>query len=750
MKKSLYISSIALASLLNAQQVQSIKYVNLSMISQNVADESLGFEIGDEISSKQMNKAVKEFYKFGYFNDVIVKSNEGNVEFTFVEKPIVANIEMTGYKTRDTDLREMYKKIGLSKGTMYSSSKLKHAKKALLKELEAEGYVYSVVEVEVEQLNENAVSILFDVNKGDEIVIKNVNYYGLNNLDVSDLENVTANKEEEAFSWFFGRNDGEAKVDELPYDSRRIQDEYFKNGYLDSKVKDPFMKVNFANNSGNLDFFISEGIQYSTSSIKIYVNKEIIDENTLYPDLKLKVGRVFNISKLRRDSKFIKTAVADLGYAFTEVKYDIKKNTEEGTAEIVFNVIPGEKVYINDVFISGNIRTLDRVIRRDVYLAPGDLFNLTDFKDSKNRLQRNGFFDNVSIEQKRVSATQMDLIVKVEETSTGNIIIGGGFGSYDGLILNAEINEKNVFGSGKTVGFSVERSDRKLNLAISYKDPAINDGSYTGTAEIHKTDSEIDYSDPDYTLDKKTSGFSVGIGKEWIRNLYAGVTYKFDVIEEEYTDDNADDDYEVSDYKTDEDYISSSIIPYLSFNNTDDYYFPRSGMKAKVSLQYAGIGGEAKYSKIDSTFKYFYSLDDALDLDWVLRYRAKVGVLIDNGKITQGDSYYLGGTSTVRGYSSYAFGPDASSSDPAMKRVFSNSIELSLPLIPSSKMRWGVFYDYGMIGQDSFNDINRSGAGALVEWISPFGPMQFIFAEALDAEDGDDTASFEFSLGSQF
>ncbi len=750
MKKSLYISSIALASLLSAEQVQSVKYVNLSMISQNVANDALGFEIGDNINNKQINKAIKEFYKFGYFNDITVKSNNGNVEFLFKEKPIVANIEMTGYKTRDDDLKELYKRIGLSKGTMYSSSKLKKAKKALLKELEGEGYVYSVVEVEVEHLNENSVSILFDINKGDEIIIEKVNYYGINNLDIGDLEDVTANKEEESFSWFFGRNDGEAKVDQLPYESRRIQDEYFKNGYLDSQVKDPFMKVNFANNSANLDFFISEGRQYSTSLIKIYVDNEIIDENTLYPDLKLKVGRVFDISKLRRDSDFIQTAVADLGYAFAQVKYDIKKNQEEGKVEIILNVIPGQKVYINDVFISGNTRTLDRVIRRDVYLAPGDLFNLTDFKDSKNKLQRSGYFEEVIIEQKRVSEDRMDLIVKVKETSTGNIIIGGGFGSYDGFIINAEINEKNVFGSGKTVGLSIDRSDRRLNYKISYKDPAINDSAYTGTFEIHNSDTEIDYSDPDYLLDREMLGFTVGVGKEWMRNLYAGVKYKFDSISEKYTDEDTSDSYIPSNFKNDEDYISSSLVPYVSFNNTDDYYFPRNGFNAKASLQYAGVGGDAKYAKLNSSVKYFYSLENALDLDWVIRYRAKLGMLIDNGKITQGDSFYLGGTSTVRGYKSYAFGPESSSNEPAMKNMFANSIEISLPLIPSSKMRWGLFYDYGMIGQDSFNDINRSGTGALVEWISPFGPMQFIFAQALDNEKGDETSSFEFSLGSQF
>lgn len=762
MKKTLFATSIALASLLHAEQIQSIKYINLSMVSTNIADETLDLQVGDELDIRKINKAVKKFYKFGYFNDIQIENNNGNIELIFTEKPTVANVDIIGYKSRQEDKDALLPQIGLPKGTMYSPSKIKKAKKELLKRLEAEGYVNSVVEVDIENLNENSVALTFTVNKGLEIVIDKVNYYGADNLDSSDFEEVTANKEVDSVSWFFGRNNGEAQLGQLEYESFRMQDKYFQNGFLDAKVKDPFMKIDFATNSANLDFFIEEGQQYTTNDIKIFLDASILNPETLYSELKLRKGKVFDIAKLRKDVEFIKTKVADLGYAFAQVKYDIKKDIEKATTNIVFNVLPGEKVFINDVIISGNARTLDRVIRRNVYLAPGDLFNLTDFNDSKNKLKRTGYFKDVVLEQKRVTANKMDLVVKVEEDSTGTISLGGGYGSYDGFLVNASINEKNVFGSGKSVGVNIDKSEKRKNFKISYSDPAIFDSKYNGSIEVHSNSDEFEYSDPDYTLDKQATGFSVSAGKEWFRNFYGGVKYRLDFIDEKFEDDDLNDNDDIKDpndkgggeddyYKVDEEYSTSSITPYVNYNSTDDFYFPRNGIKAGTSLEFAGVGGDSKYVKSRSTFKYFYDLQDLTDWDWIFKYRSQLNVLVDNGRISQGDSFYLGGVKTVRGYKSYAFGPDNKrDNEDIFKRMFANSVELSMPLVPSSRMRWGVFYDYGMIGKDSFSEIKRSGTGAFVEWVSPFGPMQFIFAQPIGDKPGDETSSFEFSLGSNF
>ena len=748
MKNKVILFSLVCATALYADTIQSIEYNNLNKISQKIVDETLDMKPGDEINDNKINDAIKKFYKFGYFDDIVVINDNGKLQLNFKEKPSIANIDIKGYKSRTEDIESLKTMIKLKKGSMYTEKRIKDAKKILLDLLENDGYINSVVETEIETINEHSLKVTFNVNKGDEIIIKKANYYGADKLDQDDFDHVTANKEKEVASWWFGQNDGEVKIDQLKYDARRINELYFEKGFLDAQVKEPFLNIDFASNQANLDFFINEGSKYITNDIKIYLDPSIVDAKDIYPELDLIIGNTFNIKKLRRDQAYIKTQVANKGYAYAEVKFDVKKDTENSKVDIVYNVIPGKKVYINDVKISGNARTLDRVIRRDVYLAPGDLYNETDFTDTKSKLGRSSYFETVKVEQKRVTEDKIDILIEVVEAATGALTLGGGYGSYDKIMVSGSVKDSNVFGSGLGVGISADLSANSSEFSLNLSNPSINDSKFNGDIEAHNSDNEITRTV--YDLDKNTKGFSVGVGREIFRNLRGGLRYKLDFIKEEYTYDDDSTVPEDSRFKN-ADYISSSLTPYLSFDNTDNYQLPREGIKAGTSLEYAGVGGDSRYLKSTSYFKYFNSLNDYAELDWIFRFRTKVSALIDNGQINQGDSLYLGGVKSLRGYSSYAFpsNTDGYVTEP-YKRSWANSIEMSFPLIPNAKMRWALFYDYGMIGEDNFSDIARSSTGAVLEWISPLGPLQLVFAKALDAKADDDTSTFEFSLGSSF
>jgi outer membrane protein insertion porin family len=750
-KNKVVLFSLACAMALSADTIKSIEYKDVNKLSPEILNETLAMKVGDELNKDKLNDALLKFYKYGYFDDITIENENGTLRFIFKEKPSIANIDIKGYKSRAEDLDSVRTSMNLKKGAMYTEKRVKEAKEKLLKMLESEGFINSVVETEIEHINDKSLKVTFNVNKGDEIIIKKANYHGANNLEQDDFDTVTANKEIEFASWWFGQNDGEVKIDQLKYDSKRINELYYEKGYLDAQVKEPFLDVDFASNQAKLDFFMTEGEKYTTNSIKIYLDSSIVDPETIYPELKLIIGNTFNIKKLRKDQEYIRTQVADKGYAFVDVKFDLVKDEKNKKVDIVYNVIPGKKVYINDVKISGNTKTLDRVIRRDVYLAPGDLYNLTDFKSSTNKLKRSRFFENVQIEEKRVSDEKLDIVVKVTEAATGSLMLGGGYGSYDKMMVNGSITEVNMFGSGLGLGLSADLSARTSRFQLSLKNPAIRDSDYNGEVEIHSSQAEINRDTYDSEID--TKGFSVAVGKQLVRDLYAGTRYRLDFVSENYDYDStwwANRDTTKETYK-DKDYISSSVTPYLTFDNTDDFYFPREGFKAGTSVEYAGVGGDSQYIKPSAYVRYFYSLEDLTELDWVLRLKTQAKILIDNGEINQGDSLYLGGAKTLRGYKSYAFPANETGyqTEP-YKNLWANSAEMSFPLIPSAKMRWGVFYDYGMIGESSFDEIKRSGTGALLEWISPMGPLQLIFARALDDEPGDDTSSFEFSLGSSF
>ena len=741
MKKILLLLSLLTYSLAS-QNINEIKFEGLTQISKEIAIETLNYDGKSKLTLEQTNKAIKKFYDFKYFNNIWVTSDNEILTFHFIEKPFIAKLTMTGYKNRDDELKSLYTSMGLKKGTMYTQKKIKRAKKALLIALEREGYINSTVDTSIETISETSVAIKFEVNKGDEITITNIQFKGVKALEISDLETVIANKETDCcFTWFFGQNDGEMDFEQLEYDSHRIKDLYLQNGYLDAKVTPAFSKVDFDTNTATIEYTIVEGVQYKVNDTIIYLDESIAKSAEIIAKLKLEKGDIFNITFLRKDQTLIKTTVANKGYAYTEVKYDIRPDRKKQTVDLVYNVTPAEKVYINDVIISGNSRTLDRVIRRDVYLAPKDLYSLTDLKDSKNKLKRTGYFETVKIEEKRISTNKMDLIVTVAEAPTGNLILGGGYGSYDGWMINASVNDKNIFGSGLNLGLSIDHSSKRDTINLSLSNPAIKDSIYSGTLNAYIKEALVENSDANSTLGDETTntvGASAGIGRSLNRHTRVGATYAIETTDVTYEKNDSNNS----------NYMTSSITPYINYNDTDDYYVPRSGKIAGSSLKIAGIGGDAKYILSSSYFKYFYSLDDLLDRDWVLRYKTSVKLLQDKGEIPDGTTFYLGGVSSVRGYQSYAFQPEENANP--YTRTWTNAVELSFPLIPSAKMRWALFYDYGMIGENSFTQIKKSGRGAVISWYSPVGPLQFIFSRAVNPDEGDSTSNFEFSLGSKF
>ena len=721
---------------LEAKTIKDIKFEGLIHLSETIAKEMIELEVGDRLDIEKIDKAIKKFYHQGYFKDIWVSEKDGVVTFHFIEKPLISKIEVLGYlENKKEELPDI---LGIKKGDIFDKEKIEEAKLKIIQKAREDGYYDTVVEVDTKSLPNGSVEVNFIVNKGENIIIKKLTFCGLKRFDKDDIEEVIANKERDFLGWMWGFNSGKVKMDQLEYDSARIKDLYMRKGYLDAKVSNPFLKIDFNNYYAKLIYHIEEGKPYIVKDIKIFLSENVIDTKILLNDLSLKKGKVFNIEKLRKDIQKIKEKIADLGYAFVRVLPDFKKDIKTHSTVVEYRVIPGKKVYIRDVIISGNQRTLDRVIRREIYLAPGDLYSLTDLKDSKNALRRTGFFKNVTIEERRVSENQMDLLVKVEEMPTGNIMVGGGYGSYEGLILNASISDKNIFGSGINTSFSIDYSTKSLRFNLGIFNPRVFDSDYSLSLNLYNTT----YESYDYT--QKRMGGSIGVGKQLSRYLRASITYSYE--QNELSDVNFD-----NIYFPEGKYIKSAITPAISWDNTDDYYVPRSGIAASFSMEYAGVGGDEKYLKNFARFSYFYGLQDIIDYDLILRYKARIGYISDLGYLPVSEKFYMGGIRTVRGYSSSSISPvDEEGRLIGGKNTFSNSIEASIPLIKSANMRLTFFYDYGMIGDDSFNEISRSGAGAAIEWLSPMGPIQLIFSTPIDDEAGDRTSSFEFSMGTKF
>ena len=767
-------------SVLLAQKITAIKFEGLAHLSKSVAYEVAGIRPGDDVTSEQIDESVKNFFDQGYFRDVWVEQEGSTLIYHFNEKRAIAKVKVTGY---GDDGKKLLKQAGIKKGDLYDEMRIQRAKKMMQSALEAKGNYDSVVEVSTKPVGKHAVAVTFDVNKGEKIKIKKIHFIGAKKLDRSELEKNLVNQEEDTLGFipFFFHN-GEAKVDQLEYDAYRVRENYMEHGYLDAQVSKPLMRVDYSDYTADIDYDIKEGPQYHIGKVEISQNIPGLNSSELASKLNLHAGRVFNINKMRKDMKMLENRAGDLGYAYAKVTPNMHKEPTKGIVDIQYIITPGEKVTIGDVLISGNDQTKDRVIRRYIYLAPGDLYSATDLKESRNALKRTGFFEKVDIQTQRVSADKVNLLVKVKETQTGTISAGGGYGSYEGLMVNASISDRNLFGSGinSTLGFEISKVSKNYNL--SFVNPRVWDSPYSMGLSFYKKKYDYNYDQTDgYTVDQL--GGSLNVGREFLRHFYGslGVGYVDNKSEysESYLESLINPQYYNDQYK------KTSGFASVRFDNTDDYLLPREGFIASVNMEYANMNGDMEpinvkrgytkfdtFTKVNGRFGVFYGMEDVIDYDLILRFKARYTKIfsLDDEYIPIAERLFMGGVGSVRGYNSYSLSPDVLGDRIGGTERESASFEANIPLSEAARMRLSFFYDVGRISTDpvrnadgtgyvNFSDpsvsifgdsLTRSSTGAVIEWQSPFGAINLIFAYAIDPNEHDDTAAFEFSMGNQF
>lgn len=464
---------------------------------------------------------------------------------------------------------------------------------------------------------------------------------------------------------------------------------------------------------------------------------------------------------MRKDLQAIQDVVGAQGYAFARVYPDIKKNKETHIADITYAVSPGKQVYIRDVIIAGNSRTLDRVVRREIFLAPGDLYSTVEMRESRNSLGRLGFFKTTKIDEKRVGDDQMDLVVRVEETHTASLTVGGGYGNLNGWSVNAAISDRNVFGSAMNLSLNFEKSQLTNRTEFSILNPRVNDSAYSLGTSFSITD--VDYSNIGSTNNQKskTKAVTVQSGKRLSRYWNASTSISHSQSEITYSDVNTT----LYPYLYNVDTTKTSLTPYIAFDNTDDYFTPRSGMTFSDSVEFTGFGSDQKFTQENLRFAYYFGLDDWINYDMILRYRfrgAYVFADVDDYILYPDYSRLrMGGVRSVRGFRTGSISPVQRNSDGSVYYYFGqprylggnqmvvNNLEINIPLVPQSGLRMSFFYDHGMIGLDDFSE-ERKSYGVSFDWITPMAPLQFVFGWPVETKSYDETASFEFTMGQRF
>ncbi|WQZ92481.1 outer membrane protein assembly factor BamA [Helicobacter pylori] len=843
-------------------KVKSVSYIGLSYMSDMLANEIVKIRVGDIVDSKKIDTAVLALFNQGYFKDVYATFEGGILEFHFDEKARIAGVEIKGYGT-EKEKDGLKSQMGIKKGDTFDEQKLEHAKTALKTALEGQGYYGSVVEVRTQKVSEGALLIVFDVNRGDSIYIKQSIYEGSAKLKRRMIESLSANKQRDFMGWMWGLNDGKLRLDQLEYDSLRIQDVYMRRGYLDAHISSPFLKTDFSTHDAKLHYKVKEGIQYRISDILIEIDNPVVPLKTLEKALKVKRKDVFNIEHLRADAQILKTEIADKGYAFAVVKPDLDKDEKNGLVKVIYRIEVGDMVYINDVIISGNQRTSDRIIRRELLLGPKDKYNLTKLRNSENSLRRLGFFSKVKIEEKRVNSSLMDLLVSVEEGRTGQLQFGLGYGSYGGLMLNGSVSERNLFGTGQSMSLYANiatgggrsypgmprGAGRMFAGNLSLTNPRIFDSWYSSTINLY-ADYRISYQ-----YIQQGGGFGVNVGRMLGNRTHVSLGYNLNVTKLLGFSSPLYNRYysstkqiiipsqpvcvsslglllglrQVQSCSTpgstrvgqtppvtglwDRDYhtpITSSFTLDVSYDNTDDYYFPRngvifssyatmSGLPSSGTLNsWNGLGGNVRNTKVYGKFAAYHHLQKYLLIDLIARFKTQGGYIFrynTEDYLPLNSTFYMGGVTTVRGFRNGSITPkDEFGLWLGGDGIFTASTELSYGVLKAAKMRLAWFFDfgfltfktptrgsffynaptttanfkdYGVIGAGFERATWRASTGLQIEWISPMGPLVLIFPIAFFNQWGDGngkkckglcfnpnmddyTQHFEFSMGTRF
>jgi outer membrane protein insertion porin family len=744
---------------------------------------------GEPFDPQIVEKDVKSIYRMGFFDDVKAElSPEGVLTYSVKEKPYVREVKIQG--NFQVGRERLETALGIGVRTILDRDKVSEGVERVKKLYREQGYVNARVDYAISVVENNQAVVLLSVEEGSRLLIKRISFQGNRAFPESELEGVMATKEE----WFlsFITNRGVLDHDVLTNDLALLSSHYYDNGYINHRIAEPVILR--ARQGIEIVIRIEEGEQYRVGRVE--VGGELIEEaQSLLKKVKLTTGQIFRGSRLRDDISNLSNLYADKGFAFAQVEPLTKINPEQKNVDIALVITRGPPVYFNRVLVAGNSKTRDKVVRREVLPAEQELFSTSKIKQSRNALQRTGYFEDVQLTTKKTDQPDtVDLLVDIKEGPTGSFNVGAGYSTGDSFIFAGGISEKNLFGRGQAVNFGAALGSRRQDFVLSFTEPYLFDTPLTLGVDAFNTMQEytdftsgrtgfgVRTSYPLKRLDLPFLRFSTAgtdergsdiVHHPLIEHTRAGMAYEFTREKIGNVDECAP---EKRGSMCDSKGLSwtSSLTPNLSYDSRDHFFNATEGTRSDLSAKFAGLGGDSTFIKSDLRARWHYSF--LRDPSWGGTYTLALGGTLGYGIGLGGSSglplferYFAGGINSVRGFKERSLGPKgkicnttlapSGDLDPGECKASDDVIggdklavlnaEILFPIMEQYGLRGVAFFDMGQ-AFDSFNfaDFRRSvGVGA--RWLSPFGPLRVELGFPLNKKSGDDTSVLGFALGGQ-
>ena len=725
-------------------RIQAIEIEGNRHIDREAIIGKLKIQVGDTFSQGRVREEIQKIYSMGFFEKVDVstqtRDNEVVVFFLVKEKPFTVEVIYDG--NEELSEENLSEKNTIRNQTFLDQEQVKVSVEQFRKLYQEEGYFHAQIIPIVDMIEEGQARLTYYIEEGEQAHIKAIEFEGRNVLKKKQLGAFMANQEW-SWPWSVFSDTGVLRQDELPNDIERIKEVYMNKGYLDIQVGMPRIDLDETKEWFTLVFPIVEGEPYIVSQIR-YTGNTVFPEMELKDGLPVKSGDVFQRVKIRDEITRVTDLYGSRGYAFTEVSPSVEPDPSTRSAKITFIIDEGEVVRIRDIRITGNHKTRDNVIRRELRVAERDMIDSPAIKRSFQRLNNTNFFETVEILPKQNAPGEVDLDVKVKEKPTGAFSIGGGFSTLDQFTLIADISEGNFLGRGYLAKIRGQLGGRRTLGIITFRNPAIFDTLTSVQLDGFRTRTNF------LTYDETKVGSNLTFGRAFSEFISGSFTFVGEHIKIRDVDNDAPEIIQDQEGNQSTTGFRASL-----FRDTRDFYLdPRKGIRAGVrtSLGTQLLGGSNNFYSASFDALKFTPLP-FWDLRHSIRGRIGYGSGFGGEDLPIPEFFFIGGINTVRGFKFGRAGPVTSSNDPAggnKQLIFNN--DLVFPILPDAKLNGVIFFDYGKgfgFGEPLDFDL-RKAAGFEVRWISPFGPLRAAYGFNLDKEPGEKKAVFEFSIGSVF
>jgi outer membrane protein insertion porin family len=748
----LLLTNIALAE---SFTIKDIRVEGLQRISAGTVFNFLTVKVGDEMTDKDAKSIIRALFKSKYFNDVEVEQQDGVLVIKVSERPAISSIEFVGNK--DLDSKELLKslsQIGFSEGQVYEKAMLERVELELERQYFSRGKYGVTIESEVTPLSRNRVAVRITMAEGVIATIGSVNIVGNNAYEEEDL---LADFESTTGSWLsVFTSDNQYSRQKLSADLETLRSFYLDRGYVDFTVESTQVTITDDKKHMFITINISEGERYKIKEVRL-AGDLIVPENELFELVTIRKDAVFSRKAITKTTESLTGRLGDDGYAFANVNAVPSIDRENNEVSLTFFIDPGRRAYVRRINIAGNSKTRDVVLRREMRQQEASWISTKDVNQSRARIQRLGYFEDVNVETNPVPATadQVDLNYNVTEMASGSLSAGIGFSQSDGLIFNANVTQKNFLGSGKHINFGFNNSSINTVYSFGYTNPfATVDGISQGFNAFYRQTDTTEANLARYNTDVYGGDINFGIPISESNRISLALGYENTTLK--LPNDNVIQRYQDFIDKEGSQFDTWSLTLGWSNDTRDNATLPTSGMNQSLSAEVSVPIGSLQYYKLRYKNDWYHPISDSLTLalGGNLGYADGYG---DTEELPFFQNFYAGGMRSVRGFQSNTLGIKEDGQALGGNFLVTGGAEIIFP-VPFMKktlksFRLSAFTDFGNVydvNEDFDVGILRYSAGLSAIWISPFGAMSFSVAAPFNEQADDTTEAFQFSIGSTF